>query len=243
MTTFERVTIPCKTQSFLGSDCCLLGVYVTMNPRILTLMALVILAAAQNGCATKKQQNNPSSFSRYATEADLIVMGTAQFSRELPQMSVLTNGNGLLYPPGTPGNTTAPAHTSLCAAVETKFKIDVALKGELENDTITILHYKRRAQDKHRCMWCPSLVRFVSVESERQRIGQGEIVVPTYLLFLEKSPDGSYRPVSGQNYAGMSIFETHHGGDDITLWDLWEAYDQCQDLLLKYGRHPIIHTR
>jgi hypothetical protein len=90
--------------------------------------------------------------------------------------------------------------------VKTEFETNAVLKGKLEGDKLTVLHYRLPKgvllEDG------PMLVTFrlhgLLVETKTAQIGLGR---PDYLLFLKRRTDGRYEPVSGPIDPLLSIRE------------------------------------
>jgi hypothetical protein len=93
--------------------------------------------------------------------------------------------------------------------MSTSFEVKVLLKGKVEGDKLTVLHYRLKPglllQDG------PSLVSFrtrgITITTKE---GQFGLAKPSYLLFLKKRADVRYQAVSGQVDPSRSVREMYH---------------------------------
>jgi hypothetical protein len=101
-------------------------------------------------------------------------------------------------------------------AVETTFSVEAGLKGKVEGDKLTVLHYKLKPGVSVENG--PGLVTFrtkgITLRTKEAKVGLGQ---PGYLLFLKKGKDGRYEPVSGQVDPELSVKELNSPLPD-TLW-------------------------
>lgn len=93
--------------------------------------------------------------------------------------------------------------------VNTAFRVSVVLKGELQGEQLTVLHYRLKPGTS--VPNGPLLVTFrmrdVVLRSGDAKVGLG---VPQYLLFLKKRADGRFEAVTGQIDPALSVRELFH---------------------------------
>lgn len=92
--------------------------------------------------------------------------------------------------------------------VSTKFAVKTVLKGKVEGDTLTVLHYRIKPDVLVRNG--PLLVSFrlkgIEVRTKTSKMNLGK---PHYLLFLKKRKDGRFEPLSGQIDPVLSVREMY----------------------------------
>ena len=98
-------------------------------------------------------------------------------------------------------------------AQNTTFKVRLTLKGKAEGEKIKVLHfkfgqYKKGLDDRLLSLDEP---HFVAFRTGPMTVGTGKekhvLPAPEYLLFLKKTKDGRYEPLSGQFDPDRSIRE------------------------------------
>jgi hypothetical protein len=93
--------------------------------------------------------------------------------------------------------------------VDTTFSVQTVLKGKVEGDMLTVLHY--RLEKDVRVDSGPLLVAFRTRGMQvNLRHGQLYLGRPSYLLFLKRKNDGRYEMVSGQIDPALAVREMHH---------------------------------
>ena len=92
--------------------------------------------------------------------------------------------------------------------METTFSVEAVLKGKVEGDKLTVLHY--RLKPGMSVVNGPLLVSFHTkgpfIETKQAKV---QLAQPCYLLFLTKAKDGRYEPVSGQVDPELSVKEVN----------------------------------
>lgn len=92
--------------------------------------------------------------------------------------------------------------------VETAFEVESALKGKVEGNKLTLLHY--RLEPGAQIVNGPLLVKFrtrglrLDTPKAKAQLGQ-----PSYLLYLKKRADGRFEPLSGQVDPELSVREMY----------------------------------
>ena len=96
--------------------------------------------------------------------------------------------------------------------VHTAFAVKATLKGKLDKDQITVLHYRLEKEVQN--INGPSLVTFrlKGIEGKTKTGRKFGIGKPRYLLFLKKGKDDLFEPVSGQVDPLFSVDEMYHAG-------------------------------
>jgi hypothetical protein len=90
--------------------------------------------------------------------------------------------------------------------VETTFTVQAVLKGKVDGDELTVLHYKLPPDASVKDG--PGLVSF-RTKGVTIRTKEAKVLLPRpgYLLFLKKGEGGRYEPVSGQIDPELSVRE------------------------------------
>jgi hypothetical protein len=97
--------------------------------------------------------------------------------------------------------------------VETTFRADTVLKGDLTNAVFVLHHYRLR--DRSVILQNgPWLIKF-KANTYRQ-----------YLMFLKRAPDGKYVPAGGQADAAVSLRRLLHQGETVSQAGSEEGPDQ-----------------
>lgn len=101
------------------------------------------------------------------------------------------------------------------AAQNTTFKVNHALKGQVDGEEIKVLHFKfEDLKKKHLDPKSPTIINgpyFVAFRNKPLTVTEGNsqrvLPKPEYLLFLAKGLDGRYEPVSGRIDPVLSVKE------------------------------------
>lgn len=93
----------------------------------------------------------------------------------------------------------------------TSFSVINALKGQVEKDSITVVHFKSKE-----CVLMPNgplLIKFretgPTIEGGGSLKYQVQLSTPQYLLFLKRTDDGHFEPLSGQIDPALSVKEIY----------------------------------
>jgi hypothetical protein len=155
---------------------------------LMWLVAAIGLAAPAAG-----RQIEQWSYERLFKEADVVVIARSE---------------------GTAASEDQPAVSPFAAGLtgqRTTFRIESALKGQVEGKQIVVVHFKRK--DNVLFANGPLLVGFRTegpvIEGGGARKYQAKLSRPQYLLFLRKAEGGRFEPVSGQIDPRMSVKEIY----------------------------------
>lgn len=157
-------------------------------------LALVTMFLCLQEVDGRALENWPAE--RLMKEADVVVMATAVASKDCK-------------------DTFKDKHWQVdFLGVETTFKVDALLKGKVEGDKLTMLHF--RLERGVRVDSGPILVTFQTkgreVPLKRGHLSLGR---PSYLLFLKKRSDGRFEAVSGQIDPALAVREMHRPFLDV----------------------------
>jgi hypothetical protein len=132
------------------------------------------------------------SYSELIKESDAVVIGTALSTVAHPKQEIVEELKSV---------------KDHIECVLTTFRIDGVLKGTIEGDRASLVHYRsKRAKDEQgvpRPLFIDA--RLVRFDGHGPIIGRNPLTgnpvrgaAPSYLLFLKAAADGSFTPVTGQ---------------------------------------------
>jgi hypothetical protein len=161
------------------------------EPVMHRLVLLAVVAALLFAGLADARLIEPWPYKRLLEEADVVVIATALSSKD--------NGEVTKF----------KSWETEFLGVETTFTVEVVLKGKLEGDKLTVLHYRLKGGT---CIVNgPLLVSFrtrgIMIRTKEMKAGLGR---PSYLLFLKKTADGRYEAVSGQVDPALAVREMFH---------------------------------
>jgi hypothetical protein len=151
---------------------------------------LAIVAALTCVPPTHARRIDTWSYERLLKEADVVVVGAAISSKDSKEAFK---------------NKTWDVDF---LGVDTTFAVAAVLKGKVEGDKLTLLHY--RLKHGIRVDDGPLLVAFrmkgiqVNLKEGKLQLGR-----PAYLLFLKKRADGRFEAVSGQIDPALAVREVY----------------------------------
>jgi hypothetical protein len=129
-------------------------------------------------------------YERLLKEADVVVIGKAVSSKDSKETFQHKNWSVDLF------------------GVDTTFSVEAVVKGKLDGDKLTLLHY--RLKPGVRVENGPLLVSFRMKSMEvNLKTGKLHLARPSYLLFLKKRADGRFEAVSGQIDPELAVREMY----------------------------------
>jgi hypothetical protein len=154
---------------------------------------LGLLVALGSAGAAVGRQIEQWSYERLFREADVVVIARSE---------------------GTAASDDRPAESKWANSLtgqRTTFRIDSALKGQVEGDQIVVVHFKKKENVLFENG--PLLVAFRTEGSVIEGGGMRKYLLklsrPEYLLFLKKAEGGRFEPVSGQIDPRLSVKEIY----------------------------------
>jgi hypothetical protein len=152
------------------------------------------------------------SFEELNEKADLVIVGTAISSAD---------AKGLAYP---------EAKADTWVSVDTVFQIDSTLKGDLKTDKVTVRHNR----------YYGNTPEITIIDGPSSFIEFNTKLKNQYLIFLKRTDDGSYVPLTGQYDPGNSFFllqQYHISKERVTSLDK-EKSGAEQDVAPNHSQPP-----